>query len=131
MAKPLAEPDDEQLEQALFIDLIRAAPPDTALVITSDSWNGLPGLFGERLVKVVEDNSEEWLVALTPPHREFLIAQALEDEVYAKFVHFFLVQADKELVTSYDRMACVIIDPTFPEYQRLVAEYAALGVILG
>jgi hypothetical protein len=37
MAKPLDEPDYEQVAQALFIDLIRAAPPGIDLVITSDS----------------------------------------------------------------------------------------------
>jgi hypothetical protein len=78
---------------------------------------------------VVTGNSEEWVVALTPPHRVFLVAQALADEVYVKFGHFYLVEAGQELVTSYARMACVRIDPTFPEYQRLVAEYAALGAI--
>jgi hypothetical protein len=77
----------------------------------------------------VAGNSDEWVVALTPPHREFLVAQALEDEVYVKFVHFYLVEAGKELVTSYDRMAYVIIDPTLPECQRLVAECAKMGAI--
>jgi hypothetical protein len=131
MPTPLVEPTAKHLVQALFIDLIRAAPSDTVLVITSDSWDGLPDLFGERLVKVIAGNYEEWVVALTPPHREFLIEQAVADEVYAKFVHFFFVQAGQEIVTSYDRMACLIIYPTFPEYQRLLTEYAALGALIG
>lgn len=42
----------EQMEQALFIDLIRSVPLETDLVITPDSWDGLPGLFGKRLTKV-------------------------------------------------------------------------------
>jgi hypothetical protein len=131
MDKLLDGAEYDQLEQALFIDLIRSAPLGTDLVITPDSWDGLPGLFGERLTKVVEGNSEEWVVALTPEHRDFLVAQALQDEVYAKFVHFYIVEAGKEIVTSYDRMACLILDPKFPDYRCIVAEYAGLGGIIG
>jgi hypothetical protein len=131
MAKPLDGPEYEQLEQTLFIDLIRSAPQGTDLVITPDSWDGLPALFGERLTRVVEGNSEEWVVALTPQSRDFLVAQAVEDEVYAKFVHYYIVEGGKEIVTSYDRMACLILAPTFPGYSRIVAEYAALGDIIG
>jgi len=131
MDKLLNGPEYEQLEQALFIDLIRSAPPGTDLVITPDSWDGLPGLFGERLTKVVEGNSEEWVVALTPQNRDFLVAQTMEDQVYVKFVHFYNVAAGKEIVTSYDRMACLILDPNFPDYRRIVAEYAPLGGIIG
>jgi hypothetical protein len=131
MDKLLEGPEYEQMEQALFIDLIRSAPVGTDLVITPDSWDGLPSLFGERLTKVVEGNSEEWIVALTSQNRDFLVAQAIEDEVYVKFVHFYIVAAGKEIVTSYDRMACLILDPNFPDYRRIVAEYASLGDIVG
>jgi hypothetical protein len=131
MDKLLEGPEYDQLEQALVIDLIRSAPQGTDLVITPDSWDGLPGLFGERLTKVVAGNNEEWVVPLTPQNREFLVAKALEDEVYVKFVHFYIVAAGKEIVTSYDRMACLILDPNFPDYPRIVAEYAPLGDIIG
>ena len=124
-------PEYDRLEQALFIDLIRSAPPETDLVITSDSWDGLPSLFGERLIKVVEGNREEWVVALTLQNRNFLVAQAIEDQVYVKFVHFYIVAAGKEIVTSYDHMACLILDPNFPDYRRIVEEYAPLGDIIG
>ena len=115
----------------MFLDLIRSAPPGTDLVITPDSRDGLPGLFGERLTKVVEGNREEWVVALTSQNRDFLVAQVLEKEVYACFAHFYIVAAGKEIVTSYDRMACLILEPNFPDYRRIVAEYAALGDIIG
>jgi len=131
MDKLLEGPEYDQLEQALFIDLIQSSPQGTDLVITPDSWEGLPSLFGERLTKVIKGNSEEWVVALSPQNRDFLVAQALEKEVYACFVHFYIVEADKEIVTSYDRMACLILDPKFPDYGRIVAEYAALGDIIG
>ncbi|HEX8658314.1 MAG TPA: hypothetical protein VF690_12300 [Hymenobacter sp.] len=100
------------------------------LVITPDSWDGLLGLFGERLIKAVKGNSEEWAVALTPQNRDFVVAQALADEAHVKFLYFYLIEADKELFTSCDRMACLILDPSFPEYRCIVAEYAALGNIM-
>jgi hypothetical protein len=131
MAKLLDGPEYEQLEQALFIDLIRSAPSGADLVITPDSWDGLLGLFGKRMTKVVEGNYEEWIVALTPQNRDYLVAQAIEDEVYSKFVHFFIVAQGKEILTSYDRMACMILAPNFPDYDRIVAQYARLGDIIG
>ncbi|GAA4379889.1 hypothetical protein [Hymenobacter koreensis] len=131
MDTPLEGREYAQMEQALFIDLIRSAPSGADLVITPDSWDGLPALFGERLTTVVAGNSEEWVVALTPQNRNFLVAQALEDEVYGKFVHFYIVAAGKEIVSSYDHMACLILDPNFPDYRRIVAEYAPLGDIIG
>lgn len=131
MDKPLDGPEYEQLLQALFIDLIRSAPEGTDLVITPDSWDGLPALFGERLARIVEGNREEWVVALTPQNRDFLIAQAVEEEVHVKFVHFYIVKDGRAIVTSYDSMLCLILAPTFPDYGRIVAQYASLGDIIG
>jgi hypothetical protein len=123
--------EQARLEQAFFIEVIQLAPKGTDLVITSDSWDGLPLLFGERMTRPTESNHEEWVVALTPENREFVMQQALYDDLYISFVHFYLVANHRELLASYDRMACLILDPGFPKYHHILARYSGLGDRIG
>lgn len=118
------ELERERLEQVLFIELIRLAPEGTELFITNDSWDGLPALLGDRMTRRVADNYEDWIVALTPDSRRFLVDQALLDNIQGAFVHFSLLAQGQELVASYDRMCTVVLAPEFPEYGRLVAYYS-------
>ncbi|HEX8659954.1 MAG TPA: hypothetical protein VF690_20595 [Hymenobacter sp.] len=117
------ELERERLEQALFIELIRLAPEGTELYITNDSWDGLPALLGTRMKRRVAENYEDWVIALTPDSRQFLVDKALLDNVQGTFVHFSLLSQSQELVASYDRMYTVVLAPEFPEHGRLVADY--------
>lgn len=122
---PLEEAEEERLTQALFIDIIRLAPEGAELVITSDSWDGLPSVFGE----LMDVKKGEWVVTLTLLAREFLVQQAYSDNVQTKFVHFYIVENNMELVKSYDAMCSIVIEPDFPNCEKLKEEYAALGVM--
>jgi hypothetical protein len=123
---PLEESEQERLEQALFIDIVRLAPEGTDLVITTDSWRGLPSLFGDYMAV----REGEWVVALKPAAREFLVQQALSDNIQTKFVHFFIVENGTEILTSYDGMCGMKLETKFPDYERVIAEYASLGIIM-
>lgn len=115
--------EQEQLEQALFIEIIRLAPEGSALSITTDSWDELPRVFGERMIV----HEGEWMVTLTLESRDFIIQQALTDDIQATFVHFYIVtKNDQVIFTSYDRMVGLIIDPSFPECERLEDKYASI-----
>ena len=110
----------EQLEQALFIEIIRLAPEGSALSITTDSWDELPRIFGKRMV--VEKG--EWLVPLTAESRDFIVQQALADDIQATFVHFYIVaENDQNIFESYDRMCSIFMEANFSEYERLEKEY--------
>jgi hypothetical protein len=66
---PLEKVEEESLRQALFIDIIRLAPEGAELVITTDSWEDLPSVFGE----LMNVKKGEWVVILTQSAREFLV----------------------------------------------------------
>ena len=123
---PLEESEEERLQQALFTDIIRLAPEGAELLITPDSWTGIPGLLGQRLI--VREGM--WVVALAPTTRKFLVQQARTDNFQTKMVHFYISDKGQDVVTSYDGMCGMILEPTFPDYPRLIAEYAALGIIM-
>ena len=115
--------EQEQLEQALFIEIIRLAPEGSSLSITTDSWDELPRVFGKRMV--VEEG--EWMVPLTPESRDFIVQEALADDIQVKFVHFYIVaENDQNIFESYDRMVGLIIDPSFPNCERLEDKYASI-----
>lgn len=123
---PLEESEEECLQQALFTDIIRLAPEGAELLITPDSWPGIPDLLGELLV--VREGM--WAVALVPATREFLVQQARTDNFQTKMVHFYISDKGRDVVTSYDGMCGMILEPTFPDYSRIINEYAALGIIM-
>lgn len=123
---PLEESEEERLQQALFTDIIRLAPEGAELLITPDSWPGIPGLLGHRLV--VREGM--WVVALVPTTRELLVQQARTDNFQTKMVHFYISDKGRDVVTSYDGMCGMILDPTFQDYLRIINEYAALGIIM-
>jgi hypothetical protein len=114
--------EQERLEQRLFIDLVRLAPAGATLGITPDSWQGLPALFGEQMII----QPGEWIVPLVPATREFLVQQALLENIQTKFVHFHLVAQDTELFVSYDGMCSLRLDERFPNYRTLTEEYAPI-----
>lgn len=119
-------PTEGHLQQALFIELLHLAPTGTELYITSDSWDELPSLLGQRLTVLTENQYEQWVVALTPESRAFLMQQALHDDIQLTFVHFALKANQRDLFLSYDRMVVLELDPDFPEYERLVETYAPI-----
>ena len=121
----LEESEKEGLTQALFIDIIRLAPKEAELAITTDSWDDLPSVFG-KLMKV---KKAEWVVTLIPLAREFLVQQALSDNVQTKFVHFYIVANRMELVRSYDAMCSIVIEDDFPDCEKLKEKYVALEVM--
>lgn len=123
---PLEESEEERLQQALFTDLIRLAPEGAELLITPDLWSGIPDLLGQQLV--VREGM--WVVALSPTTREFLVQQASTDNFQTKMVHFYISDKDRDVVTSYDGMCGMILDPKFPDYPRIITEYAVLGIIM-
>ena len=45
-------------------------------------------------------------------------------------VHFYISDKGRDVVTSYDGMCGMILEPTFPDYPRIITEYAALGIIM-
>lgn len=113
----------EELEQALFIEIIRLAPEGSALSVTTDSWEELPRVFGKRMVI----KTGEWLVPLTLESRDFIVQQALADDIQVTFVHFYIVAENDQIIfTSYDRMVGLIIDPSFPECEILEDKYASI-----
>jgi hypothetical protein len=123
---PLDESEEERLQQALFIDLIRLAPEGAELLITRDSWQGIPNLLGPRLAIKESD----WTVALTPSTREFLVQQAHSRNFQTTMVHFYIHHQGRDVVTSYDCMCGMLLDPAFPDYARIITEYAPLGIIM-
>jgi hypothetical protein len=123
---PLEESEEERLRQALFTEIIRLAPEGAELLITPDSWSGIPGLLGQRVV--VREGL--WVVALAPATREFLAQQARSENFQTKMVHFYIRGNGRDVVTSYDAMCGMLLDPTFPDYARLITEYEALGIIM-
>ncbi|RZK29969.1 MAG: hypothetical protein EOO61_19915 [Hymenobacter sp.] len=123
---PLDESEEERLRQALFIDLIRLAPEGAELLITQDSWQSIPDLLGQRLA--IEEGM--WVVALTPPTREFLVQQAHSRNFQTTMVHFYIRHQGRDIVTSYDCMCGMLLDPTFSDYERIITEYTPLGIIM-
>jgi hypothetical protein len=112
----------EQLEQALFIEVIRLAPEGSALSITTDSWQDLPRIFGKHIII----NESEWLVPLSPENRNFLMEKALSQNVQTQFVHFYIVtETDEIILSSYDGMCSIFMEANFPEYKRLEKEYVS------
>lgn len=67
----------------------------------------------------------EWIVALGPENNDFLVQEALADNLQSKFVHFFILHKGTEIVTSYDGMCMVILDESFPSYQLLREKHAS------
>lgn len=120
------EPTEGRLQQALFIELLHLAPTGTELYITSDSWEELPVLLGQRMTVLTENEYEQWVVALTPESCAFLVHQDLHDDIQLTFVHFALKANQRNLFLSYDRMVVLELDPDFPEYERLVETYAPI-----
>ena len=123
---PLDEFEAERLQQALFIDLVRLAPVGAELLITRDSWPGIPDLLGPR--SAIKEG--DWAVALTPSTREFLVQQAHSHDFQTTMVHFYIRHQGRDVVTSYDCMCGMLLDPTFPDYARIITEYAPLGIII-
>ena len=112
----------EQLEQALFIEVIRLAPEGSALSITTDSWQDLPRIFGKHIV--IKEG--EWLVPLSQENRDFLVEKALSQNVQIQFVHFHIVtETDEIIFSSYDGMCSIFMEANFPEYERLEREYVS------
>lgn len=122
----LEEAEQERLKQALFIDLIGLAPEGADLIISTDSWSGLPGLLGQRLV----EREDRWVVPLIPSTRAFLVQQALADNLQTMLVHFYIHVKDTGILTYYDAMCGIKLEQTFPDYQRIITEYASLGIIM-
>lgn len=125
---PSEQTEEERLQRALFVELLHLAPEGAELFITNDSWDELPALLGNRMRRVRKNNYEDWIVALTPESRTFLVQQALHDDIQLTFVHFVIHANQRDLFTSYDRMASIELDPHFPEYERLVKAYASILV---
>lgn len=123
---PLEESEQQRLEQGLFIDIIRLAPEGAELIISTDSWPGLLGLFGPNIT----EREGLWVVALIPANRELLMQQALSDNIQIKMVHFYICVKGHDILTSYDSMLGMKLEPAFPDYSRIIAEYAALGIIM-
>jgi hypothetical protein len=123
---PFKQTQEDHLQQALFVELLRLAPEGAKLYITSDSWEELPTLLGGRMTVVNENNYPYWVVALMPESRVFLEKQALQEDIHVKLVHFTITVSQHELVESYDRMATVTLHPDFPAYERLMATYAPI-----
>jgi uncharacterized membrane protein len=117
--------EQEKLEQALFIDIILLSPAFSELVITTDSWEGIPELLGGRLIV----HNAEWVVPLLTESREFLKQQALLHNLQTMFVHFYIVENGVEIFSSFDRMCSIVIEDSFPESQQLKLRYAALEVM--
>jgi hypothetical protein len=113
--------EEYRLQREFFIDIILLAPAKAHLHITSDSWDGIPDLLGKRMT----ERKDEWVVALGPENKDFLVQEALADNLQSKFVHFFILQEGTEIVTSYDRMCMVILDESFPGYQLLSEKHAS------
>ena len=122
----LEEAEQERLEQALFIDIIGLAPEGADLIISTDSWSGLPGLLGQRMV----EREGMWVVPLVPSTRSFLVQQVLTDNLQTMMVHFYIYVKGTDILTSYDSMCGMKLEPTFPDYQRIITEYAPLGIIM-
>jgi hypothetical protein len=123
---PLNDSTEKRFRRALFIDLIQLAPEGSKLLITQDSWAGIPDLLGPQLA--IE--SGNWVVALTPSTREFLVQQAHSRDFQITMVHFYIRHQERDVVTSYDCMCGLLIDPAFPDYARIIREYAPLGSIM-
>lgn len=113
--------EEYRLQREFFIDIILLAPAGAHLHITSDSWNGIPDLLGKRMI----EREGEWIVALGPENNDFLVQEALADNLQSKFVHFFILHKGTEIVTSYDGMCMVILDESFPSYQLLREKHAS------
>ena len=107
------EAEEERLLQALFVELMHLAPEGAELFITNDSWDELPTLLGNRMRIVRENNYEDWIIALTPESRTFLVKQALHNDIHLTFVHFAINVNKSDLFTSYDRMVLIELDPPF------------------
>ncbi|HEX8657709.1 MAG TPA: hypothetical protein VF690_09260 [Hymenobacter sp.] len=122
----LDEAEQKRLEQALFIEIIHLAPAEADLIISTDSWPELPGILGQRTVV----SEGMWVVALIPATREFLMQQALTANLQTMMVHFYIRVNGRDILTSYDRMSGMKMEPLFPGYSRLITEYAALGIIM-
>lgn len=119
---PDDEVEEERLQRGLFIDAIRLAPAGAELLISSDSWDQLPSILGERM----SARPARWVVALTPENRAFLVQEALDNDIQGTFVHFYIVAQGAELLASYDRMVALTLDKNFPSYEALQKKYVAI-----
>jgi hypothetical protein len=113
--------EEYRLQREFFIDVILLSPAETHLHITSDSWDGIPALLGNRMT----EREGEWVVALSAENKDFLVKEAVFDDLQSKFVHFFLLHEGTEIVTSYDGMCMVILAESFPSYQFLRDKHAS------
>lgn len=113
--------EEYRLQREFFIDAILLAPAKTHLHITSDSWEGIPSLLGKRMT----EREGEWVVALRPENKDFLVQEALADNLQSKFVHFSLLHEGTEILASYDGMCTVILDESFPSYPLLKERHAS------
>jgi len=107
--------EEYKLQREFFIDVILLAPAEAQLHITSDSWQEIPSLLGKRMI----ERDGEWIVVLRPENKDFLVQEALTNNLQSKFVHFFLLHEGTEIVASYDGMCMVILDKRFPSYSLL------------
>ena len=113
---PSEQTEEERLQQALFVELMHLAPEGAELFITNDSWDELPALLRNRMRVVRENNYEDWIVALTPESRKFLVQQALHNDIYLTFVHFVIHANQRYLFTSLRPHG---VDTTRPSLSRL------------
>jgi hypothetical protein len=114
--------EEYRLQREFFVDVILLTPDEAHLHVTSDSWHGLPSLFGKRMV----EREGEWIIALGPENKAFLVQEALADNLQSKFVHFFLLYEGVEILSSYDGMCTLILDERFPSCKLLQEKYAVL-----
>jgi hypothetical protein len=114
--------EEYRLQREFFIDMILHAPEEAHLHITSDSWDGIPNLLGKRMT----EREGEWIVVLGPENKDFLVKEALADNLQSKFVHFFILHKGAEILTSYDGMCTLILDESFPSYKLLREKHASL-----
>lgn len=73
--------------------------------------------------------NSEWVVSLVAESREFLIQQAVLDNLQTKFVHFYIVEDGSAVFSSFDGMCSIVVEDGFPESQQIKRRYAKLEVM--
>lgn len=93
-------------ETVLLAEIIQKAPSEASWIISSDSWEGIKGIFVHDLTI----KKHQWIVGVRDDNRYDLKRKIELHDLGEKIVHMQLVSKDGiELMSSHDRMVIITI----------------------
>jgi len=114
-------------ETDFLVAVLRQAPQGSLWLLSTDSWEELPRVFGPDLLHT--DNLN-WHVCITSANRSRLLALAAALELPEKVVHMSLATAQGQtFFWSEDHSDTIICDMSFQDLRRLCGKFPHLGII--